>query len=86
MLHALKTTFHAPIPTQETCDVSSGSVRMVWVCPCGVEIAGDSQDQDLLMLCREEAIQRQFLRTSEQYLKGENQNMPVLGAWRRKRG
>lgn len=83
MAHSFETAFYAPTLTQEICDVSSESVRIAWVCPCGAEITGD--DPDLLMLCREEAIQRQFLATSEKYLKGEHSDVPLLGAWRRKR-
>jgi hypothetical protein len=83
MAQQLKTMFHDSTAAQPIGDVSSGAVRVAWVCPCGAEIGGE--DPDLARLCREEAIQRQFLRTSEQYLKGEINHMPLLGAWRRKR-
>lgn len=70
------------LPAHEVCGVSSGSLRVAWVCPCGEENCGD--DPDLSLLCREEAIQKKFLRLSEQYLKGEQPDMPLLGAWRRR--
>lgn len=89
MAHPLEMALVGSFPRQgacRICGISAASIRMAWAYPCGVEVVDDGQhqDQDLLMLCREEVIQRQFLRTSEQYLKGEHDDMPLLGAWRRK--
>ncbi|QJQ94144.1 MULTISPECIES: hypothetical protein [Halomonadaceae] len=61
----------AALPALQICDATSGSVRMALQYPHQEQ----EEDQDLLALKREEAIhnrfRRLFLRTTEQYLKGE---------------
>lgn len=82
MPHQGKLTRRYSLAKQEVCDATSGSVRIVWVGPCGMQL--QSADQDLQMLCRQEAIQHRFLRTAERFLQGEHDAMPLLGAWRRR--
>lgn len=84
MAYHIKTAFRGSNPTLQICDVSSGSVRMAWEYP---REAGREEDPELAALRREEAIhelfRRLFLLTTEQYLKGELDETPRLGAWRR---
>ncbi|RTQ99151.1 hypothetical protein [Halomonas nitroreducens] len=85
MAYHIKTAFRGANPILEICDISSGSVRMAWEYP-RVDSARD-EDLELAAMRREEAIhelfRRLFLLTTEQYLKGELDAMPRLGAWRR---
>ncbi|MBB3230793.1 hypothetical protein [Halomonas stenophila] len=85
MAYHIKTAVRGANPTLEICDISSGSVRMAWEYP-RADLAGH-EDPELAALRREEAIhelfRRLFLVTTEQYLKGELDAVPRLGAWRR---
>ncbi|MDT8893130.1 hypothetical protein RSO41_00565 [Halomonas sp. I1] len=85
MAYHIKTAFRGTNPILQICDVSSGSVRMAWEYPKD-DLERDD-DPELLAMRREEAIhdlfRRLFLLTTEQYLKGELEPMPRLGAWRR---
>lgn len=58
----------------QVCDVSAGSVRLARQLPRPGDTLSEA-DRQLLQLRREEAIhalfRRLFLRTSEQYLKGQ---------------
>jgi hypothetical protein len=74
-------------PTLQICDASTGSVRVAWEYPR--EPADLSEEErELFHLRREEVIhdlfRRLFLLTTEQYLKGELDEPPRLGAWRRR--
>ena len=76
-------------PTLQICDATTGSVRVAWEYPR--EPAGLSEEErELFQLRREEAVHdlfwRLFLLTTEQYLKGELDTLPRLGAWRRRSG
>lgn len=85
MAYHIKTAFRGKNPILQICDVSSGSVRMAWEYPKAA--ADHGEDPELAALRREEAIhelfRRLFLLTTEQYLKGELDEQPRLGAWRR---
>ncbi len=75
-------------PTLQICDATTGSVRVAWEYP---QEPADltEEEQELFQLRREEAVhdlfRRLFLLTTEQYLKGELDELPRLGAWRRQR-
>lgn len=75
-------------PTLQICDATTGSVRVAWEYPQEPADLTD-EEQELFQLRREEAVhdlfRRLFLLTTEQYLKGELDELPRLGAWRRQR-
>ncbi|MBB3140508.1 hypothetical protein [Halomonas organivorans] len=82
MAYHIQAASRGATPTLQICDVSACSVRMAWE-PC---VASGDEDPDLAELRRDEAIAehlRSFLRTTERYLKGELDEAPKLGAWRR---
>ncbi len=84
MADHIRTASRGSNPTLQICDVSSGSVRMAWEHPR--DVSGD-EDPELAAIRRDEAIAehlRRFLRTTERYLKAELNDMPRLGAWRRR--
>ncbi|QFT83525.1 hypothetical protein FIU88_00905 [Halomonas sp. THAF12] len=84
MAYHIRAASRGTTPSLQICDVSACSVRMAWQ-PCMA--SGKEEDEaELDALRRDEAIAehlRRFLRTTERYLKGELNEAPRLGAWRR---
>jgi hypothetical protein len=74
-------------PTLQICDATTGSVRVAWEYPQEPPNLTE-EERELFHLRREEAVhdlfRRLFLLTTEQYLKGELDETPRLGAWRRR--
>ncbi|MCG6658864.1 hypothetical protein HOP52_13975 [Halomonas campisalis] len=74
MTYCANTRFKGASPALQVCDATSGSVRLAWQSP-RPDSALSEADQALLQLRRDEALhelfRRLFLRTTEQYLKGE---------------
>ncbi|WP_136247103.1 hypothetical protein [Halomonas borealis] len=84
MAHHIRAAFRGAAPVLQICDVSAGSVRMAWAYS---HESPDDEDPALATFRREEAIAahlRRFLRTTEEYFKGELEEPPRLGAWRRR--
>ncbi|GHE21387.1 hypothetical protein [Halomonas urumqiensis] len=88
MSYRINTALNGLNPTLQICDATTGSVRVAWEYPREPADISDEQ-RDMLAMRREEAIhdlfRRLFLLTTEQYLKGELDSTPALGAWRRHR-
>ena len=74
MTYCIRTAFEGGKPTLQICDASSGSVRFAREPPREDPMLQEV-DPDELALRREEVehnlLRRLFLRTTEQYLKGE---------------
>ncbi|MCH4565293.1 hypothetical protein MKP05_19520 [Halomonas sp. EGI 63088] len=85
MPYRINTGLKGANPTLQICDASSGSVRVAWEYPRRDPHLSE-EELELLQFRREEAIHdlfhRLFLLTTEQYLKGELDEAPALGAWR----